>query len=60
MVAVNINVNVTAAKGALDKLRIKIPNASRKALNKTAMFLQNAEQKKEEQQHLIYLDQVKC
>ncbi len=42
MVAVNINVEVSAAKGALDQLRIKIPNASRKALNKTAMFLQNA------------------
>ena len=42
MVAVNINVEVTAAKGALDQLKIKIPNASRKALNKTAMFLQNA------------------
>ena len=41
MVAVNINVEVTAVKGALDQLKIKIPNASRKALNKTGMFLQN-------------------
>ena len=56
MVAVNINVEVTAAKGALDQLKIKIPNASRKALNITAMFLQNAEKKKEEQQLLIYLE----
>jgi len=41
VVAVNINVEVTAVKGALDQLKIKIPNASRKALNKTGMFLQN-------------------
>ena len=26
----------------------------------THLNMQNAEQKKEEQQHLIYLDQVKC
>ena len=42
MVAVNINVEVTAAQGALSKLKTKIPNATRKALNKTGMFLQNA------------------
>ena len=42
MVAVNINVEVTAAKGALDQLKTKIPNSTRKALNKTGMFLQNA------------------
>ena len=42
MVAVNINVEVSAAQGALSQLKTKIPNASRKALNKTAMFLQNA------------------
>ena len=42
MVAVNINVEVTAAKGALDQLKLKIPNSTRKALNKTGMFLQNA------------------
>ena len=32
MVAVNINVEVTAAKGALDQLKTKIPNSTRKAL----------------------------
>ena len=42
MVAVNINVEVSAAKGALDQLKLKIPNSTRKALNKTGMFLQNA------------------
>ena len=42
MVTVNINVEVTAAKGALDQLKTKIPNSTRKALNKTGMFLQNA------------------
>ena len=42
MVAVNINVEVTAAQGALNQLKLKIPSASRKALSKTAMFLQNA------------------
>ena len=42
MVAVNINVEVTAAQGALSQLKTKIPNATRKALNKTGMFLQNA------------------
>jgi len=42
VVAVNINVEVTAAKGALNQIKAKIPNASRKALNKTGMFLQNA------------------
>ena len=42
MVAVNINVEVSAAKGALDQLKLKIPRSSRKALSKTAMFLQNA------------------
>ena len=42
MVAVNINVEVTAAQGALSQLKLKIPSASRKALSKTAMFLQNA------------------
>ena len=42
MVAVNINVEVTAVKGALDQLKTKIPNSTRKALNKTGMFLQSA------------------
>jgi hypothetical protein len=42
VVAVNINVEVSAAKGALDQLKLKIPRSSRKALSKTAMFLQNA------------------
>ena len=42
MVQVKLNVEVTAAKGALNQLKLKIPSASRKALSKTAMFLQNA------------------
>jgi hypothetical protein len=42
VVAVNINVEVSAAKGALDQLKLKIPRSSKKALSKTAMFLQNA------------------
>ncbi len=42
MVQLNINVEVTAAKGALDQLKLKIPSSTRKALAKSGMFIQNA------------------
>ena len=42
MVAVNINVEVTAAKGALDQLKSRIPSATSKALSRTGVFLENA------------------
>ena len=42
MVAVNINVEVTAAKGALDQLKSRIPSATGKALSRTGVFLENA------------------
>ena len=42
MVAVNINVEVTAAKGALDKLKVKIPSATAKGIAVASTFIQNA------------------
>ena len=42
MVQLNINVEVSAVKGALDQLKFKIPNSTRKALAKSGMFIQNA------------------
>lgn len=42
MVAVNINVNVTAAKGSLNRLQRKIPSASKKGIASAATFVQNA------------------
>ena len=42
MVAVNIHVEVTAAKGALDQIKRKIPSASMKAIAVASTFIQNA------------------
>ena len=42
MVQVKLNVEVTAAKGALDQLKSRIPSATSKALSRTGVFLENA------------------
>lgn len=42
MVAVNINVNVTAAKGSLNQLKRKIPTATVKGIAVASTFIQNA------------------
>ena len=42
MVQVKLNVEVTAAKGALDQLKSRIPSATGKALSRTGVFLENA------------------
>ena len=42
MVQVKLNVEVTAAKGALNQLKSRIPSATGKALSRTAVFLENA------------------
>jgi hypothetical protein len=41
MVTLNLQVEVTAVKGALDQIKRKIPSASRKAMALTATFIQN-------------------
>jgi len=41
MVTLNLQVNVTSVKGALDQIKRKIPSASRKAMALTATFIQN-------------------
>ena len=42
MVTVNLEVNVTAVKGALDKIKRKIPSASSKGIAVASTFIQNA------------------
>tara|TARA_B100002019_G_C21263417_1_gene598015 strand:- start:2074 stop:2517 length:444 start_codon:yes stop_codon:yes gene_type:complete len=42
MVAVNINVNVTAAKGSLNRLQRRIPTATIKGIAVASTFIQNA------------------
>ena len=42
MVQVKLNVEVTAAKGALNQLKSRIPSATGKALSRTGVFLENA------------------
>lgn len=42
MVSVNINVNVSAAKGSLNQLKRKIPTATRKGIAIASTFIQNA------------------
>tara|TARA_R100000234_G_scaffold51656_1_gene30925 strand:+ start:177 stop:644 length:468 start_codon:yes stop_codon:yes gene_type:complete len=42
VVQINLNIEVSAAKGALGLLKRKIPNATAKGIAKAGMFLQNA------------------
>jgi hypothetical protein len=42
VVTVNLQVNVTAVKGALDKIKRKIPSASAKGIARASVFIQNA------------------
>ena len=42
MVTVNLEVNVTAVKGALDKINRKVPSASSKGIAVASTFIQNA------------------
>ena len=42
MVQINLNIKVSAAKGALGLLKRKIPSATAKGIAKAGMFLQNA------------------
>jgi len=42
MVTVNLEVNVTAVKGALDKIKRKVPSASAKGIARASTFIQNA------------------
>ena len=42
MVEVAINVNMTLVKGALNKLKFKIPKAQKKAMSLTSQFIQTA------------------
>ena len=42
MVTVNLQVNVTAVKGALDKIKRKVPSASAKGIARASVFIQNA------------------
>ena len=42
MVQINLNIEVSAAKGALGLLKRKIPSATAKGIAKAGMFLQNA------------------
>ncbi len=42
MVTVNLEVNVTAVKGALDKIKRKVPSASAKGIAVASTFIQNA------------------
>ena len=42
MVTVNLEVNVTAVKGALDKIKRKVPSASAKGIAIASTFIQNA------------------
>ena len=42
MVTVNLEVNVTAVKGALNQIKRKIPRASAKGIARAATFIQNA------------------
>ena len=42
MVTVNLEINVTAVKGALDKIKRKIPSASAKGIAVASTFIQNA------------------
>lgn len=42
MVNLNINIDVKVAKGALEQINRKVPSATRKALTKAGMFIQNA------------------
>lgn len=41
MVTLNLQVNVTSVKGALNQIKRKIPSASRRAMALTATFIQN-------------------
>jgi len=42
VVTVNLQVNVTAVKGALDKIKRKVPSASAKGIARASVFIQNA------------------
>ena len=42
MVTVNLEINVTAVKGALDKIKRKVPSASAKGIARASVFIQNA------------------
>tara|TARA_R110002110_G_scaffold7873_1_gene39754 strand:- start:287 stop:730 length:444 start_codon:yes stop_codon:yes gene_type:complete len=42
VVTVNLEVNVTAVKGALDKIKRKVPSASAKGIAVASTFIQNA------------------
>ena len=42
MVTVNLEVNVTAVKGALDKIKRKVPSASAKGIAVASTFIQKA------------------
>ena len=42
MVTVNLQVNVTAVKGALDKIKRKVPSASAKGIARAGIFIENA------------------
>tara|TARA_R100001594_G_scaffold20959_1_gene40497 strand:+ start:63 stop:530 length:468 start_codon:yes stop_codon:yes gene_type:complete len=42
VVTLNLNIEVSAVKGALGSLKRKIPNATAKGIAKASMFLQNA------------------
>tara|TARA_X000001382_G_scaffold15183_1_gene9737 strand:- start:393 stop:836 length:444 start_codon:yes stop_codon:yes gene_type:complete len=42
VVTVNLEVNVTAVKGALDKIKRKVPSASSKGIAVASTFIQNA------------------
>jgi len=42
MVTVNLEVNVTAVKGALDKIKRKVPSATAKGIAVASTFIQNA------------------
>jgi len=42
VVTVNLEINVTAVKGALDKIKRKIPSASAKGIAVASTFIQNA------------------
>jgi len=40
VVTVNLEINVTAVKGALDKIQRAVPSATNRAMSKTATFIQ--------------------
>ena len=42
MVTLNLNIEISAVKGALDQIKRKVPSATAKGIAKASMFIQNA------------------